>query len=115
MNQATSTPEAADSWSMLGNLFAFGENLNLGDTDPRVIVMRLISIGMGFVSIVMVLLVLSAGARWMTSGGDEEKVKTAQKTLINAVVGLLIMLSAYSIVSFVIRALATGTGSTVFQ
>jgi len=38
-----------------------------------------------------------AGFIWMTAGGEEEKIKTAQKTMKYAVIGTLIVLCSYSI------------------
>ncbi len=92
---------------------AFSDAINLGARDPREIVGNLINTGMGFVGIIVVIIVIWAGFKWMTSGGKDEKVTDAKKTLINLVVGLVIMLSAYSIINFVIKALtnATGVGS----
>ncbi|MDO8625849.1 MAG: hypothetical protein Q7K39_00085 [Candidatus Magasanikbacteria bacterium] len=99
---ATSTP----SGSILDTLQIFGANMGLPDTDPRLIVARLVRTAMGFVGIVVVLMILSSGWSFMVSGGDEEKVKKAKRTFYNAIIGLIIMLSAYSIVAFVLRALS---------
>lgn len=59
---------------------------------------------MGFIGIVMLVMILSSGAAFMTSAGDEEKIKGAKRTLYNAVIGLIIILSAYSIVTYVVEA-----------
>jgi hypothetical protein len=47
----------------------------------------------------------------MTAGGDEKKVAKAKTILITSVVGLVILLSAYAISSFVLDQLITATGS----
>ena len=77
---------------------------NLSALDPRIIVGRLIQSGMGLLGIVVVVIVMWGGYKWMVSGGKEEKVADARKTLINLIIGLAIMLSAYSIVNFIIDA-----------
>lgn len=87
-------------------------NLKLGTTDPREIVGNLISSGLGYLGIIVVVIVLWAGFKWMTSGGKEEKVTDARKTLINLIIGLVIILSAWSIVNFVIKALSDAGGVT---
>jgi hypothetical protein len=38
---------------------------------------------------------------WMTSGGNEERVKKAKQILIAAIIGLVIILSAYAITNFI--------------
>jgi len=88
---------------IIETLKTFGENIGFADVDPRTIVARLIKVAMGFMGIVMVLMIISGGTLMMISGGDVEKVKRAKKTIINAVIGLIIMLSAYGIVTFVIN------------
>lgn len=77
---------------------------NLSAVDPRIIVGRLIQSGLGLLGVVVVVIVMWAGYKWMVSGGKEEKVADARKTIINLIIGLAIMLSAYSIVNFIIDA-----------
>lgn len=91
---------------------AWTDNINLGSRDPREIVGELISTGLGFVGIIAVVIVLWAGFKWMTSGGKEEKVTDAKKTLVSLIIGLAIMLTAYSLINFVIKALTDATGAT---
>ena len=59
-----------------------------------------------FISLVII---LYAGFKWMTSGGNEEDVKSAQKILTAAVVGLIIIMSAYAITRFVMTQLFKAT------
>ena len=91
---------------------AWTDNLNLGSTDPRLIAGNLINTAMGFVGIVVVVIVLWAGFKWMTSGGKDEKVADAKKTLVSLFIGLAIMLSAYSIINFAIKVITDATGAT---
>jgi len=109
---ATSTPIA--SGNILDTMRIFGANMGLSDTDPRIIIARLIRVAVGFVGIVMLLMILSSGAQFMVSGGDEEKVKGAKQTFYNAIIGIIIILSAYSIVAFAFHAFsAAGGNSTI--
>lgn len=89
--------------NIIETLKIFGDNIGLSDTDPRMIIARLIRVAMGFIGVIMVLMILSSGVLMMISGGDIEKVKRSKKTFFNAVIGLMIMLSAYGIVSFVLH------------
>lgn len=82
----------------------------LNKTDPRTLVVRIINIALGFLSIIAVSLIIYAGFVWMTSGGNEEKISKAKGTLKSAVIGLIIILSAWGIVSFLFKELG-GEGS----
>jgi len=75
------------------------------DEDIRVLIARIIRIVFGFLGVIALLLVLYGGFVWMTAGGDPEKVNKAKKILINAFIGLAIMLLAFSITSFIISRL----------
>lgn len=89
--------------------------IGLGATDPRVIVAKIIRIALGFLGILAVGLILYAGFLWMTSEGNEEKVSRAKKVLTNAVIGLIIILSAFTLATFILNKLigATGEGGNV--
>jgi|GEM_PF-2713949 hypothetical protein len=87
-----------------------GGNTGLGNQDLRVTVGKIIKIFLGFLGVVALGIVLYAGFLYMTSGGSPEKVETAKKWMINGVVGLIIILSAYAIVAFVFKGLTEATG-----
>lgn len=71
----------------------------------------LINVLLSFLGVICLVLVLYAGFLWMTAGGDDKKVGTAKNIMINAVVGLIVLLSAYAISTFVIEQISTATGS----
>lgn len=60
---------------------------------------------LSFLGIIFLGLVIYGGFLWMTSAGNEGKVMKAKETLTQAVIGLIIILSAYSITYFVFNAL----------
>ncbi len=70
-----------------------------------VIIGNIIRVFMGVLGIIMVLLILYAGFLWMTAGGDEGKVETAKALIKNSVIGLILILLAYAITTFVISSL----------
>lgn len=77
------------------------QGANLGDpVDPRVTVSLIIRAALGMTTIVLIILNIYAGVMWMTAGGNDEKVEKAKTTLRNATIGLVIVLSAYSITVF---------------
>jgi len=104
-----------------GNTDVAGMNqltkIGLPQQDLVVVIMNIIRVVLGFLGIIGVILVIYAGFVWMTSKGEEEKITKAKKILINATIGLIITLSAFAIVHFVIQSilnkvLETATSST---
>ena len=66
-----------------------------------------------FVGVILLLVLLYAGFLWMTAGGDSDKVKKARGMILNAVIGLVIIILSYAITDFVLARLieATAGGS----
>lgn len=71
--------------------------------DPRLTVAHIIRVALEFLGIIFVVLTMYAGFLWMTAGGNEEKVTKAKSLLFQAVIGLAIILTAYSITLMVTR------------
>lgn len=63
-----------------------------------------------FIGVILLLLVIYAGFLWMTSAGNEKKTEQAKNILTSAIIGLIIVLSAYAITAFIGRQL-TDTGA----
>ena len=97
----------------------YAEETQLGDTDPRIILARGVQLALTFLAIIAVIIIMYAGFLWMTSNGREERIEKAKNTLKNAIIGLVIILSALVIVSFVLNEIGGmfrggggGTGGT---
>ncbi|MEK9130378.1 MAG: IPT/TIG domain-containing protein, partial [Patescibacteria group bacterium] len=73
--------------------------------DLKVVIMKIVRIVLGFLGIVAIILIIYGGFLWMTSEGSEDKIKIARKILINTVIGLIIILSAFTIVHFVLKSI----------
>ena len=87
----------------------YGTATGLGQEEVRFTTARIISAILGLLGIISLVIILYAGFKWMTSGGNEEDVKSAQKILTAAVVGLIIIMSAYAITRFVMTQLFKAT------
>ncbi|MDP3043004.1 MAG: fibronectin type III domain-containing protein [bacterium] len=100
---------AVDVWG--GQQAAIGTALGLGDTeDPRVLAANIIRIALGFLGIIAVIIVIYGGWTWMTAGGDAAKIDKAKKILINAAIGLVLILVSFGIATFVMQKLLEATG-----
>ena len=89
------------------------ETIALGDTDPRVLAARIIQIFLGFLGVIAVGLIIYGGFLWSNSQGDSEKIDLAKKLLQSAAIGLLIILMAFSIATFVLNRIIDAIGSGV--
>ena len=58
---------------------------------------------LSFLAIIGVAMILWGGFTWMTSGGNDQTVDRARKILLAALIGLVIITSAWVIVSFVVK------------
>ncbi|MCK4553700.1 hypothetical protein KAU19_01935 [Candidatus Parcubacteria bacterium] len=83
--------------------FNYAGNLGLGNADPRDAVVSLIKVVMTFLGIIAVVVILFGGFKWMTAAGNEDKVAEARKLIVAGVIGLIIILSAWAITTFVIN------------
>jgi hypothetical protein len=81
-----------------------------GGGDLVQIIGRIINIFLGFLGVIFLVLMLYAGYTWMTAGGAPVKIESAKKTIRNAVIGLLIITSAWAITAFILNALTEATG-----
>lgn len=60
-----------------------------------------ISVALSLVGFVFLGLALYAGFKWMTAQGNEKDVTSARDTLINASIGIVLIVAAYAITNFV--------------
>ena len=97
----------------LNKLGTVGEKTGLGtlsmSDDPNIglydKIAAIINIALGFVGIIAVILIIYAGFKWITAGGNEEQVKSSRDIIRNAVIGIGIVMLAYVITNFVTKSL----------
>lgn len=80
----------------------------LGNVDIATIIQRLIIAVLSIAGAIFFALFFWGGVRYLTAGGDAEGVKKARTTLVNAVIGMIIVGASYAIVYNIIDALAKG-------
>lgn len=52
-------------------------------------------------TVLAIFLLIFAGIQWITSGGNKEKVQTAQKKIIWTIIGLVVIFSSFMIISII--------------
>jgi len=58
---------------------------------------RIVSMALSLIGVVFMILIILGGYQWMTAGGNEEQVSKAKDRIKNAIIGLVITVSAYAI------------------
>lgn len=66
---------------------------------------KLIFGALGLLGVIFLALIVFAGYLWLTAGGEEEKVTKAKGYIKNGIIGLVIVLTAFGITSFVLSSL----------
>lgn len=56
---------------------------------------------LSFMAVIFMILIIYGGILWMTARGNNQQTEKAQNLIIQAVVGLIIVLSAYTITRFI--------------
>ncbi len=74
---------------------------------------NIISIALSFLGIVFFGLIFYAGILWMIALGESGKVDKAKNLIETAIIGLIIVIGAYAISTFVFNKLVNGEASTV--
>ena len=83
--------------------------LPCGDVSAVEIVAVVIQSVVGIAGVLAVIMLLYGGSLWLTSAGNEEKIKKARKLITNAVIGLVIILTAFSVSTSVFSVLKRAT------
>ncbi|GAC1369611.1 MAG: hypothetical protein NVSMB39_1620 [Candidatus Saccharimonadales bacterium] len=72
-----------------------------GLSDISIIIANVIRIIISISGSLAIIIILVAAVFYVTSAGDPGRVKRAKDILVNTVVGLVIILAAYAIVTFI--------------
>lgn len=121
--QGTTTTTTSTSSSLkndiTGNLKKTGQSANYntsqeGEAALASLIGAIIKVILGIVGTVLLGLLIYGGYIWMMAGGNDSDVTKAKSIIQQAVIGLIIIVSAYIIADFVMSKLTTavGTGTT---
>jgi hypothetical protein len=92
--QATGTPYTIQD---------FGGSVGLGTADLKTTVVNAVSWALGVLALVAVVFIIVGGFQWLTAAGNEERVELAKKTISSAVVGMVLVLMSWAIVTFIVN------------
>ena len=95
----------------------YSTDVGLSSVDIRVSIVKIVRVILGILGVIALAIILYGGFVWMTSHGDSAQVEKAKKILLNAVIGLIIIFLAFSIVQYIFKVLedgaAGGSGSSI--
>ncbi len=83
-----------------------------GNVSLAIIIGRIIQALLGVVGIIFLVLIVYSGYLYMTDGGEGSKMKKAKAIIGQSLIGLVIIVAAYAITSFVITTLGTAVAKT---
>lgn len=85
---------------------------NFSNADVSVFVGNIIKAMLALLGVIVLIFMVYGGYLWMMSGGNDQMVKKSKDILINAVIGLVIVLAAYAITTFVVSRIYSAANSS---
>ncbi len=98
--------------SISGQVEQFGGQIGASKQSLPNLAALIINSILSVLGLLFFVLILYGGYLYMTSQGEQDKVKKAKQTLTTAIIGLLIILTAYAISAFVINIVLVGSGTS---
>jgi type IV secretion system pilin len=75
-----------------------------GEGSLRQLVLTMINYFLGFLGILAVIMVIYGGVTYVISAGEDEKMQSAKKIIMYAVIGIIIVLVSFALIRMVINA-----------
>jgi hypothetical protein len=100
---ASSAHAAVAGWT-IPNPFSFG-NLTLQE-----VVSKLINIAFLAAGLVAVIYLIIGGFRYVTSSGNAEAIEGAKATILNAIIGLIVIFISFLLVNYILGAIGIRGG-----
>jgi hypothetical protein len=72
--------------------------------DLSSVILNVINYALGLVGVVALAYLIYGGFRYITSGGNETNIEDAKSIIINAIIGIVVIGVAATLVNFVVRA-----------
>ena len=89
------------------------ENLrNVGGGNVTTLITNIIRILLILAGVVALIYLIIGGYQYVTAGGNAEQATAARTTILNAIIGLVIVFASYAILTWVITYFLTGRAPT---
>ena len=90
-------------YGQLEELENVAQQADMDYVEAPVLIGRIVKWILSFMGLFLAGMIIYGGVLWMTAGGNSEQISKARKTIINGIIGLVIVVLAYSIAFFVVR------------
>ncbi len=90
-------------YGQLEELENVAQQADMDYVETPVLIGRIVKWILSFMGLFLAGMIIYGGVLWMTAGGNSEQISKARKTIINGIIGLVIVVLAYSIAFFVVR------------
>ncbi len=102
-------PQKVQAGTWWDRQYGLGEGHSIGETymetgEPNSIIQilsYLINIFLGFIGFIFLILIIIGGFTWMTAGGNQDNINKAKSQIKAGIIGLTIIVAAFSIAWFV--------------
>lgn len=84
---------------------------NLGGNTLGGIIIRVIEIALAIAGLIAILFVIIGGFRYVTAAGNEEAAESAKKTILNAIIGVVVIILSYVILRVIQNVLLNNIGA----
>ncbi len=97
----TGTPAALAQLGGFDDSGEIAEATKLPTADPETVTINVVQWALGFLGLIAVVMIIYGGFTWMTAAGNEERLALAKKVIKYAIGGLLVILLAWALTTFV--------------
>lgn len=80
---------------------SIGGSIGLGSADLKTTVINILKWVLGALTLVALVYLIYGGFLWLTAAGDERRIEKAKQVILQALIGMVIVLLAWAIVIFV--------------
>jgi hypothetical protein len=81
-------------------------------SDLPTLIGKYLGLVFGFLGLALFLFVLFGGWIYMKAGGDAAEAKRGKNWIVNSIIGLIIIVSAYALSTYIIEKISTASGGT---
>lgn len=75
----------------------------LGTTDVPTLIGKVLSVVIGVIGAIALAIFIYGGFLWMTSAGDSKNVEKGKNAMVYAVLGLIVIFSASTVMNFIFK------------
>jgi|SRR5581483_12007108 len=95
----------------LSGLFGFGGGGISSSQSLPELISNVVKIMLMFAGIIAVVFIIIGGYQYITSAGNDEAAEKGKKTLVNAIIGIVVIVLSYAIISVITNLVSSPSGT----